>query len=143
MTSRTSAIARRLGRRAILLSTVLFLVAGCASSGGGSGSEAGGPEEDQGDGVGTIRVVVENRINPPQSLTVTLTSDMGRRLLGSVGPAQTRTINYEHGALGGESYRLIAQTQAGIEITSTPFRLSAGVEVLWRLPANGVTVGPQ
>lgn len=140
----TTQIARRLARRAIVFSMVFGAAAGCASSGGGSGEEAGQPAAEAGAPVGTIPIVVENRINPPQSLTVTLVSlaEGSRRVLGSVGPRRTVTLSFEHGALGGASWNLIALTQAGEEITSTPFRLFAGAELLWRLPANGLTIGP-
>jgi hypothetical protein len=115
----------------------------CASSGGGSGGEGGQPSADEAGPVGTIHVLVENRINPPQSLTVSLTSDRGsRRMLGSVGPGRTITFSFDHGALGSESYRLSAQTQSGDEIVSTPFRLFEGAELHWSLPRNGLTIGP-
>ena len=120
---------------------VLGVATGCASSGGGSAADGADPAADEGGATGSIRVVVENRINPPQSLTVTITSDGGtRRVLGSAGPGRTTTLGFEHGAFGGESYRLIAQTQSGDEIVSTPFRLFVGAEISWSLPRNGVTV---
>jgi hypothetical protein len=124
--------------------TVFGAAIGCASSGGGSGEEAAQPAADAGDSVGTIPIVVENRINPPQSLTVTLVSVAAgsRRILGSVGPGRTVTLSFEHGALAGESWNLIAQTQAGTEITSTPFRLRAGANIRWSLPRNGLSIGP-
>ena len=91
---------------------------------------------------GGITVHVENRINPPVSLTIYLrNAQIGQRTLGSVSPNQTRSFNVDMEIFGSDEFNMVAQPPGGSQIVSTPFRLSPGVTVNWRLPANGITVG--
>ena len=129
-------IARPAGR-AILLSLVLPLLAGCASSGG---------SEETADAVdaaltGPVQVHVENRTNPPVPLTIFLRSAVGQRTLGSVGGSRTRSFSLEIETAGSMQYTLAAQRPDGTEFVSTPFRVAQNQTVNWRLPINGLTVG--
>jgi hypothetical protein len=128
--------ARPVGR-ALALSTAIVLLTGGAS--GGSQEEAGEVDPSL---AGGITVQVDNRMNPPIPLTIFLrNATIGQRTLGSVSPNRTRSFNVNMEIFGSDQFNMVAQTPNGTEIISTPFRISPGVTVNWRLPANGVTVG--
>ncbi len=132
----TNSSARPL-RRALLLPVVVLTLAGCAS--GGSQEEAGDVDPAL---TGGITVQVQNRINPPVSLTIFLrNARIGQRTLGSVSPNRTRSFNVDMEIFGSDEFNMVAQPPGGSEIVSTPFRISPGVTVNWRLPENGITVG--
>jgi hypothetical protein len=128
--------ARPVGR-ALALSTAIVLLTGCASGGGQEEAVEADPSL-----AGGITVQVDNRINPPLQLTIFLrNSTIGQRTLGSVSPNRTRSFNVDLEIFGSDEFNMVAQRPNGTEIISTPFRISPGVTVNWRLPANGITVG--
>lgn len=118
--------------RTLLLVALLPLGAACASGGGGGASPAGEADE--------VFFTVENRIIPRVEITVRLlTPTGGRVLLGSVRPGGTTTLRYR-GTIDRSNYQLEGQTPAGDAFASQPITIFPGAQVVWTLPANGVTI---
>lgn len=120
--------------RLLTPSVALLLSAGCAT---------GGVEGDTGE-AGVIRVVVVNDLSPPTALTVRVTSTTSahRNILGSVSPRSTRTFSFEPRSMQG-SFRLVAETATGQEVSSRAFQVSTGDEVEWSVRRNAVDLRHQ
>lgn len=97
---------------------------------------AGSPEGEPAEPTVQIRVV--NELVPTTALTVHLVDAGERAMLGTVVPSGQRTFVHHMGEIGEGSFRLIAETGTGREITSEPFTLRADAAVEWDVQANTV-----
>jgi hypothetical protein len=121
-------MSNRLGRRgaAVFVLALLALPAGCAT-----GSSAADGSRDAG-------VEVHNDLIPPAALTIYLVPESGvRRLIGNVGPGQTRTLSIREPMAG--RHRLLARTTGGNDIVSNSITIGAMDTLRWNLSSNIVT----
>lgn len=113
----------------LLLLTATLLLAACVAAG-----RSRQAVEDQ------VSIRIENNLRPESEVTVRLISTSGtRRVLGSVSPHTTRTLEYAESPFSG-SYRLTAQSADGREVSSQAFALFGGARVVWELFNNTLNV---
>jgi hypothetical protein len=121
-------ITNRVGRLAAALVLALPLLGGCAT--GGSGAADGT----------AAAVEVRNDLIPPTALTIYLVPESGaRRLLGNVGPSQTRVLPVRDPLPG--QHRLMGRTTGGQEIYSNRIAIGIADTLHWDLSSNIVTGG--
>lgn len=109
----------------LVLVLALPLLGGCATGGGAADGTAGAVE-------------VVNDLIPPTALTIYLVPESGvRRLLGNVGPSQTRVLEIQNPIPG--QHRLMGRTTGGQEIFSNPIAIGASDTLHWDLSSNIVT----
>ena len=113
-------------RRGPALLILAVALAACA------GSPEGEPEAP------TAAIEVVNGILPTTALTVHLLNGTDRSELGTVVPSGRRTFRYSSQRLASGSFRLVAETGSGREITSPAFALEADRRVVWDVEANTV-----
>jgi outer membrane biogenesis lipoprotein LolB len=83
-----------------------------------------------------VSVEVQNDLLPRTAVTVRVISSSGaRRLIGAVSPGQTRMFRFEQQVFLG-SYRLVAESNEGVQVVSIPMVLSSGLRVIWVLRNN-------
>lgn len=122
-------LTNRLGGLAAAACLTIPLLAGCASAGNGEGGGA------------TAAVEVRNDLIPPTALTIYVVPETGgvRRLLGNVGPSQTRVLTINDPVPG--QHRLMARTTLGQEIFSNRINIDIADTLRWDLSSNIVTGG--
>jgi hypothetical protein len=90
------------------------------------------------EGAATAAVEVRNDLIPPTSLTIYLVPESGvRRLLGNVGPSQTRVLAIRDPMPG--QHRLMGRTTGGNEIYSNRINVGVSDTLRWDLSSNIVT----
>lgn len=98
---------------------------------------AGSPEGEE-PAEPSVQIRVVNELIPTTALTVHLVEASDRELLGTVVPSGQRTFRHYPGVMEGASFRLLAETGSGREITSQPFTLEPDVRLEWDVQANTV-----
>ncbi|HET8657341.1 MAG TPA: hypothetical protein VFL93_17570 [Longimicrobiaceae bacterium] len=112
------------GRGAGLLLVLALVVSGCASA-----RNANNPAQQ-------LQVKVVNNLTPSEDLSIYLQPGLGaRRLLGSVGPGQTRTLTTSSTGASGQ-FVLVARTLSGQSLVSNPIVAGSGQTIVWDLRAN-------
>lgn len=118
----------KIGLRAIASLALLPLLGGCATGSNAAAGEA------------TAAVEVRNDLIPPTPLTIYLVPESGvRRLLGNVGPSQTRILPIRDPLPG--QHRLMGRTTGGNEIYSNRITVGGADTLRWDLSSNIVTGG--
>ncbi len=124
----------RILRQVFLLLVAPLLLAACATSSGSVSRDAvvtGG---------GRVSVEVQNDALPPVSLTVQLLAPRGQRtILGALASGRTRVFPLRETSFSG-MYRLVAEGAGSARVTSTPFALFSGAQVIWNLRDNSLRV---
>jgi predicted small secreted protein len=120
-------------KQVFVLLVVPLLLAACATS-------SGRVSRDVVDtGGGRVSVEVQNDALPPASLTLQLLSPRGQRtILGALASGRTRVFPLRETSFSG-MYRLMAEG-GGARVTSTPFALFSGAQVIWNLRDNSLRV---
>jgi hypothetical protein len=117
---------------AALLALALALLPACATAGGGTTDE---PTADA-----PARVVVNNNLVVPTSLTISIVPETGvRRLLGNVPPGGRATLPYNDPGIAGR-FRLLARSTAGRDLLSDPFTFNGRGTITWDLQSNIIRV---
>ena len=126
-------------RRLLVASFCLVLTAGCGGSGGGGGETAA-----PGGGGDGLAVTINNDLIPPQTVTVFIVPETGRRRrLGSVPPNSRQTFNYDPTVLSME-HTLVGEAPGVRDKRSLPFTLQGVRAVRWDVsnPNARLTRGP-
>lgn len=85
-----------------------------------------------------VDVEINNNLSLPTDLTVYLAGqDEGRRILGSVPPGKTKTLQFTPSSYS-EPYRLIATRALHRDVVSQPFTIGSGMtgRLIWTLVPN-------
>ncbi len=107
---------------------MVLVLAACATATGRGALE----NED------AVRVRVKNNLQPPASLTVSIVPTNGaRQMLGVIEPSATKVLRFEQ-QQDAFQYRLVAETAAGVPISSRPFTLEDVATVEWDLSLNTI-----